>query len=138
MRRQRRQDTRPEVAIRRRLHAAGFRYRIGLKVPGMPRRSIDIAFTRTKTAIFVDGCFWHACPDHATWPQTNGTWWRQKLERNAARDRETDTSLRSAGWEVVRIWEHESPATAVERISRVLYLRAGSEASRAAPSIDSW
>ena len=124
MSRQRRQDTRPELVLRRLLHAAGLRYRVGLRVPGLGGRSIDIAFTRVKIAVFVDGCFWHVCPDHATWPQTNRQWWRRKLEGNVARDRDTDTRLRREGWEVIRIWEHESPSTAAERVSEAVRRRA--------------
>src|SRR4051794_11304330 len=101
MRRQKRIDTEPELGLRRALHARGLRYRVGVPVPGRPRRSMDIAFTRLRVAVFVDGCFWHACPDHATWPRRNGSWWRDKLEANVRRDRDTDAALEAAGWIVV-------------------------------------
>ncbi len=76
----------------------------------MPRRSIDIAFPGIKVAVFLDGCFWHGCPQHATSPKANADWWRQKLDRNIARDRETNEHLVEAGWTVLRFWEHQDPA----------------------------
>jgi DNA mismatch endonuclease (patch repair protein) len=120
MSRQKRQDTGPELAIRRMLHAIGLRYRVAWRIPGMPRRSIDIAFTRFKVAVFVDGCFWHSCPVHRTSPAANGAWWANKLETNRLRDATTDAHLASSGWTVVRIWEHEKPVDAVDRIAEAL------------------
>ncbi|MEV7858184.1 very short patch repair endonuclease [Streptomyces hirsutus] len=110
MSRQSSRDTAPEVAVRRILHAAGLRYRVNVPVPGMPRRTIDIAFTKARIAIFLDGCFWHGCPQHATQPKANAAWWRAKLDKNMARDRETSEHLREQGWTVLRFWEHETPA----------------------------
>ncbi|WP_418961373.1 very short patch repair endonuclease [Streptomyces tritici] len=122
MSRQASKDTAAELAVRRLLHAAGLRYRVEYPVPGMARRRIDIAFTGVKLAVLIDGCFWHGCPEHATQPKSNAEWWRQKLDRNMARDIETTEHLSAAGWEVLRFWEHEAPgdvalrvATAVER-----------------------
>ena len=86
---------------------------------------MDVVFTRAKVAVFIDGCFWHVCPEHATWPKTNATWWRNKLEGNVARDRETDERLKDLGWEVVRIWEHVDPLAAAVRVEEVLRRRAG-------------
>ncbi len=120
MARQARADTEPELALRRLLHAAGLRFRVGLKVPGMPRRTIDVAFTRAKVAVFVDGCFWHSCPQHATKPAANDAWWAQKLARNVERDAETTASLQAAGWQVVRVWEHEAPEDAALRLTELL------------------
>jgi DNA mismatch endonuclease (patch repair protein) len=117
---QRRAGTMPEAALRRALHARSHRYRVGLPVPGRSRRTIDIAFTRSKVAVFVDGCFWHRCPEHATTPKANGTWWAVKLAKNVARDLDTDEHLRAAGWTVVRIWEHEPLDRAVERVETAL------------------
>ncbi|GAA2147023.1 hypothetical protein GCM10009844_23810 [Nocardioides koreensis] len=88
---------------------------------------MDVGFTRLKIAVFVDGCFWHSCPDHATWPRDNGEWWRQKLLTNVARDRDTDQVLRDSGWEVIRIWEHELPEDAAERVGDVVCRRRGSD-----------
>ena len=118
MSRQRRRDTDPEMALRRRLHALGYRYRVDAPIPGLPRRRADLIFTRAKVAVFVDGCFWHCCPTHTTAPQNNAAWWAEKLRRNVARDAETDAHLRDIGWTVVRIWEHESVDDAVDRVRR--------------------
>jgi DNA mismatch endonuclease, patch repair protein len=125
MSRQRRRDTKPEMTIRRLLHAMGLRFRVTLPIPGMPRRTIDIAFTRARVAVFVDGCFWHVCPEHATSPAANSQWWSRKLSTNQARDVATNERLTSLGWRVVRIWEHEDPVEAADRIAAVV--RAGSD-----------
>ncbi|MEU1348118.1 very short patch repair endonuclease [Streptomyces sp. NPDC005795] len=109
MSRQANRDTAPEVAVRKLLHASGYRYRVNQRVPNMARRTIDIAFTRAKVAIFLDGCFWHGCPEHATRPKANGEWWGEKLDRNKKRDAETTTHLEAEGWTVLRFWEHEPP-----------------------------
>lgn len=108
MSRQARKDTGPELAVRRLLHRSGLRYRVNVPVPGMPRRTMDISFSRARVAVFLDGCFWHGCPQHATSPKANAEWWRTKLDRNMARDRETDEHLAGQGWTVLRFWEHES------------------------------
>ncbi|MCX5382228.1 very short patch repair endonuclease [Streptomyces sp. NBC_00083] len=117
MSRQGSRDTVPEVAVRKLLHAAGLRYRVNVPVPGMPRRTIDIAFGRAKIAVFMDGCFWHGCPQHATHPKANAEWWRTKLDKNMARDRETSEHLIAAGWTVLRFWEHESPEIVAQEIA---------------------
>ncbi|MFJ6646819.1 very short patch repair endonuclease [Streptomyces sp. NPDC091290] len=112
-----RRDTKPERLIRSMLHAAGKRYRVDLRLQlegARPRP--DIVFTRARVAVFVDGCFWHCCPEHGRQPGVNGGYWAPKLERNVARDRAADEALTAAGWTVVRIWEHEAPEEAVERI----------------------
>lgn len=109
-------DTVPEIAIRKLLHAKGLRYRVNLPVVPERRRRADIVFTSRRVAVFVDGCFWHGCPEHATRPKANSEWWSLKLARNIERDRETDCLLSEAGWTVVRIWEHEDPAAAVEKL----------------------
>ncbi|MEU4359575.1 very short patch repair endonuclease [Streptomyces virginiae] len=117
MSRQVSRDTAQEVAVRRLLHAAGLRYRVNLPVPGMRRRTIDIAFTRARIAVFLDGCFWHGCPQHATRPKANAEWWRAKLEKNMSRDRETTAHLEDAGWTVLRFWEHELPDEVARKIA---------------------
>ncbi|MFI0988254.1 very short patch repair endonuclease [Streptomyces exfoliatus] len=106
MSRQASKDTAAELAVRRLLHAAGLRYRVEYPVPGMARRRIDVAFTSVKVAVLIDGCFWHGCPEHATHPKANAEWWRQKLDRNMARDEETTEHLKAQGWVVLRFWEH--------------------------------
>jgi DNA mismatch endonuclease (patch repair protein) len=116
MRANRRRDTGPEMALRRELHRRGLRFRVDhAPLPGIPRRA-DIVFTRARVAVFVDGCFWHACPDHGNLPRTNRDWWRTKLELNVARDRRTDEAFRERGWRVIRIWEHETLDAAVDRV----------------------
>ncbi|MFI1724018.1 very short patch repair endonuclease [Streptomyces sp. NPDC020489] len=123
MSRQLSKDTGAELAVRRLLHAAGLRYRVEYPVPGMARRRIDVAFPRAKVAVLIDGCFWHGCPVHATHPRANADWWRQKLDRNMARDVETTEHLRAQGWEVLRFWEHESPRHVADEVRRVVMRR---------------
>lgn len=112
--------TGPEIAMRRRLHAAGLRFRVAYPVPGRPRRTIDIAFTRQRLAVFVDGCFWHGCPLHGATPATNSAFWRAKVEENTARDRDTDDHLTKVGWTVMRFWEHVPPEDAAEAVRTAL------------------
>ena len=115
-RRQRARDTAPELALRQLLHARGLRYRVDVApLPGLRRRA-DVVFTRARLAVFVDGCFWHRCPQHGTSPRSNADWWRVKLDRNVQRDRDTDRALADAGWRVLRVWEHERPDTAAELV----------------------
>lgn len=133
MSRQASRDTAPEVAVRKLLHASGYRYRVNERVPGMSRRTIDIAFTRAKVAVLIDGCFWHGCPTHATQPKANAEWWREKLERNMARDRETTAHLESEGWKVLRFWEHESAEEVAGRIVATVGPPSASKAGRAVP-----
>lgn len=112
MSRQRRRDTAPEIALRRELHRRGLRFRVDHPLPAMPRRRGDLVFTRARLVVFVDGCFWHACPEHGTQPTTRAEWWLEKLARNVNRDRDTDSRLAAEGWTVLRIWEHEDPTVA--------------------------
>lgn len=102
----RRRDTAPELAVRRLVHAAGLRYRVDFAPLGGRRRA-DIVFTRRRIAVFIDGCYWHGCPEHATHPKRNADYWGPKLARNIERDRETDELLRAAGWIALRFWEHQ-------------------------------
>lgn len=102
-------------------------------VPDMPRRTIDIAFSRARIAVFMDGCFWHGCPVHATRPRANAEWWREKLAKNMARDHETTERLKEAGWTVLRFWEHEAPedvAQQVVKARRTAPVSTGSSRSR--------
>ncbi|MBL8750114.1 MAG: DNA mismatch endonuclease Vsr [Planctomycetes bacterium] len=119
MRHTARRDTPAELAVRRLVHRAGLRYRIDRAPFAGIRRRADLVFARARVAVFVDGCFWHCCPKHATWPKANAAWWRAKLLGNVARDRDTDRVLREAGWRVVRIWEHEEPGRAAARVRSV-------------------
>jgi DNA mismatch endonuclease (patch repair protein) len=120
MSRARRRDTAPEVAIRGEAHRRGLRYRVDAPLPGLPRRRADMVFPRRHVAVFVDGCFWHSCPVHATTPTANREWWTAKLARNEERDRHTDEHLRGLGWTVLRFWEHEDPVAAVDVIERTV------------------
>lgn len=87
------------------------------------RRRADVVFTKEKVAVYVDGCFWHSCPEHATVPKSNRDWWVDKLAANVRRDRDTDERLRAAGWEVIRVWEHADPSEAADAIEQVVRSR---------------
>lgn len=113
-------DTGPELAVRRTLHAAGLRYRLQVAaIPGL-RRTIDIAFPRQHVAIFIDGCYWHGCPEHYSSPKANAEFWREKVERNRARDADTTARLEAAGWTVLRFWTHQTPASIAAQIETVV------------------
>ena len=100
-------DTKPERALRSLVHAAGLRYRVAAKpLPGI-RRTADLLFRPTRVAVFVDGCYWHGCPEHFVPPKTNPDYWQEKIGRNVQRDRDTDARLVEAGWLVLRFWEHQ-------------------------------
>ncbi len=109
-------DTKPELALRRALHALGLRYFVDRAPLSEMRRRADLVFPRARVAVYVHGCFWHGCPEHGTWPANNAEWWRKKIEANQARDLDTAQRLRDAGWEPVEVWEHEDPAEAAQRI----------------------
>jgi DNA mismatch endonuclease (patch repair protein) len=109
-------DTSPELAVRRLLHAQGLRYRVNYRPLKELRRTADIAFTRKKIAVLIDGCFWHGCPDHYTRPGTNREFWDAKVERNKTRDGDTDRALSAAGWTVLRFWEHQSAEEVADTI----------------------
>jgi DNA mismatch endonuclease (patch repair protein) len=116
-------NTKPELVLRRELHRLGLRYYIHRRpVPGL-RRQADVVFPRVKVAVFVDSCFWHGCPEHASWPKSNAQWWRDKIEMTRARDRDTDQRLREAGWLPVRIWEHECLEDAAGRVAAEVRVR---------------
>ena len=117
---QRRTGTAPELLLRRELHRRGRRFRVHCAIPGLPRRRADVVFTRWRLAVFVDGCFWHACPLHGVLPRSNSEWWTWKLANNRARDVDTDQRLEGLGWRVLRIWEHEPPGSACDRVESAL------------------
>lgn len=121
MRANRSRDTKPEMLIRRELHRRGRRFRVAYRpLPEDRRRTVDIAFTRLKVAVHIDGCFWHGCEDHFIPPKTNSEYWQQKIAGNRARDLDTDSRLEAQGWTVLRFWEHEDPAEVVAVIEGVL------------------
>ena len=109
-----RRDTGPELRLRQELHRRGLRYRVDIRPLPTLRRKADLVFTRAQVAVFVDGCFWHSCPDHLSLPKSNGEWWRSKLEGTKIRDADTNAKLRAADWLVIRVWEHEDPACAAD------------------------
>lgn len=113
-------DTGPELALRRVLHAQGLRYFVNRRpLPGL-RRTADIVFPRRKVAVFVDGCFWHGCPEHHTRAKTNVDFWANKVVSNRRRDEETNNLLEAQGWTVIRVWAHEPVGEAAERVLAAL------------------
>lgn len=117
----RRRDTKPELALRSALHRAGLRYRCDFRID-LPAGRVrpDIVFTRRRVAIFVDGCFWHSCPDHGSRPKTNQPYWSPKLAKNVERDLRNTGLLEAAGWRVVRIWEHLNAEAALREVTEAL------------------
>lgn len=120
MSRQRRRDTGCEMAVRKILHAEGMRYRVDFRPLTGERFRVDIGWKKYRLAVFIDGCFWHGCPDHGTLPKSNSEWWADKLTANAQRDERTDKVLRANGWTVLRFWEHEEPDLVASSIRRHL------------------
>jgi DNA mismatch endonuclease (patch repair protein) len=124
MRGNRRRDTRPERLIRSELHRRGLRFRVDLTL-ALPEGRVrpDLVFTRQRVAVFVDGCYWHACPVHLKPSHSNVAYWSTKLARNVARDRANDRALRASGWQVLRIWEHQPVDEAVATVLAALASR---------------
>jgi DNA mismatch endonuclease (patch repair protein) len=120
MRGNRSRDTSPEMALRSAVHARGLRYRVCARPVPQLRRTADLVFSGPRIAVFVDGCFWHGCPDHYRPSTRNSSFWIKKLNENRQRDQETDRLLDAAGWTVIRIWEHEQPQEAAKRIERAV------------------
>ena len=118
MRSNRGRDTSPEVALRSELHRRGLRFRTRTTIRLGDRRwtQPDLVFTRARLAVFVDGCFWHSCPQHASQPRANSGYWEPKLAGNVVRDRDTDRRLAGLGWQVLRAWEHEDPLEVADRV----------------------
>ncbi|GAB2464555.1 very short patch repair endonuclease [Xylanimonas ulmi] len=120
MRGNRSRDTQPELAVRRALHARGYRYRVDIRPEPTLRRTADLVFTRARVVVLIDGCFWHGCPDHCRIPATHTDYWQAKIAGNMRRDAETTAALEARGWSVVRIWEHEDPQDAADRVEPLL------------------
>ena len=117
MRRMPTKNSTPEIRLRRSLHALGLRYRLHRKeLPGKP----DIALGPSKIAVFVDGCYWHNCPEHGTIPKNNHEWWKEKFQRNRERDNRKDAQLKEMGWLPIHVWEHEDPDTAARNIEKLV------------------
>lgn len=131
MRRTRRRDTAPELALRRELHRRGLRYLVDAAPAGTNRRRrADVVLRGSRIALFVDGCFSHSCPVHLHLPRANATWWAVKLASITARDRDTDAHLRAHGWLPVRVWEHEPVGVAADRIVALHHRRRAERLTR--------
>jgi DNA mismatch endonuclease (patch repair protein) len=129
-----RANTRIELALRRELHRLGLRYRVHFRaLPGTP----DIALTKARVAVFVDGCFWHRCPEHGTSPKNNSTWWAAKLAGNVERDRRKDVQLEELGWIPIHVWEHEDPVAAAAQIFKIWQERLVPSAGQTGEASDS-
>lgn len=113
-------DTAPEMAVRQAVHRRGLRYRVSVRPEPSLRRTADLVFTRRRVAVFVDGCFWHGCPEHHTVAKQNADFWASKVVTNTARDRDTDFQLVTAGWTVLRYWEHEPAENVASDIACVV------------------
>ncbi|HKO38077.1 MAG TPA: very short patch repair endonuclease [Solirubrobacterales bacterium] len=124
MRRNPRRDSRAEVALRKALHRRGLRFRVDMPIK-VESRTVrpDVVFSRARLAVFVDGCFWHCCPEHGNAPRANTSYWGPKLAKNVQRDRLVDAGLTAAGWGVLRAWEHEDPEEVADRVATA-YARA--------------
>ena len=109
-------DTKPELRVRSLVHKRGMRYRVNQRPLPRVRRTADIVFRRARVAVYIDGCFWHGCDQHYKEPKTNTPYWRDKIDGNRRRDRETDELLEAEGWLVLRFWEHEDPAEVAETV----------------------
>jgi DNA mismatch endonuclease (patch repair protein) len=123
MRANRSRDTRPELLLRSALHARGLRFRVTVRPLPALNRTADIVFRPARVAVFVDGCFWHGCPTHRVAPRANADYWAEKIHRNRDRDRHTDAELAAAGWQVIRVWEHDDAADAAARIADAVQQR---------------
>jgi len=128
-------DNAMERSVRSALHLRGLRFRVHVPVP-QTRRTIDIAFTRARVAVFIDGCFWHGCPLHGTAPKKNDVWWREKLAANRQRDQDTVERLTRLGWAVMRIWEHEKIDTAASQIEERVRARLAADPNERRPRPD--
>jgi DNA mismatch endonuclease (patch repair protein) len=120
-------DTKPEVELRQHLRLLGMTgYRVDRPLPAElgVRRKADVTFVGARVAVFVDGCYWHGCPEHFRPSGKNEAWWRAKIERTRARDAETSRLLQSIGWLVVRVWEHERPQDAAEDVAAIVRAQA--------------
>ena len=124
-------DTAPEMAVRREVHRRGYRFRVDRAPLRSLRCRADLVFGGDQLAVFVDGCFWHGCPEHMSWPKANRDWWKAKIAATVARDRRNDSILSESGWTVLRVWEHDPPQLAADLVADTLAaLRSGSSQRR--------
>jgi DNA mismatch endonuclease (patch repair protein) len=120
MRGNRSRNTMPELAVRSAVHRRGLRYRVSARPLPYLRRSADLVFTTAKVAVFIDGCYWHGCPQHYVPAKTNIAYWSEKIERNRSRDADTDSRLIAQGWLPLRIWAHVGPEQAAELVAQAV------------------
>ncbi len=120
LRLQKSRNTLCELALRSRLHRLGLRFRVHRKLLPDTQRTADVVFGPLKIAVFVDGCFWHGCRRHIGWPKSNIDWWKQKIDRNRKRDKDTDRRLKQAGWTVIRVWEHDDPSLVASHVLKII------------------
>ena len=113
-------DTKPEMAVRSAVHRRGMRFRVSARPQPELARTADLVLRKTRIAVFVDGCFWHGCPDHHTQPATNSRYWTDKIARNIERDIETNAYLQKTGWTVLRFWEHEDPEAVADQVQQAV------------------
>lgn len=109
-------DTKPELLVRRSAHALGLRYRVNARPEPSLNRTADLLFTRARVAVFIDGCYWHGCPEHCVLPATNAEFWAAKIDRNRERDLDTTVRLEALGWRVMRFWSHDRPDRVAQAI----------------------
>ncbi|MDJ0106334.1 very short patch repair endonuclease [Rhodococcus erythropolis] len=129
-------DTKPELRVRQIVHSLGLRYRVAARPLKDRRFTADLVFTRARVAVFVDGCFWHACPEHYRLPKTNRDYWAKKTAVNQAHDRQVIASLVDAGWIAMRFWEHENPTEVAHAIKRQVDSRSQSRTERTMRSLE--
>lgn len=129
-------DTKPELAVRRACHARGLRYRVDARPMPTLRRRADLVFPTERVAVFVDGCYWHGCPEHYVASKSNTDYWSEKIERNMKRDLDTDEALSAGGWEVVRVWQHENPDAAAEVVAVIVRARREEAREAAVPRVE--
>ena len=113
-------DTKPELLVRRAAHALGLRYRVNARPEPSLNRTADLLFPRAKVAVFIDGCYWHGCPEHCVLPATNAEFWAAKIDRNRERDRDTTAQLKALGWAVLRFWSHERAEVVAQTIRKAV------------------
>ncbi|MXV99287.1 MAG: very short patch repair endonuclease [Acidimicrobiaceae bacterium] len=113
-------DTKPELAVRSAVHRRGIRFRVSVRPQPELARTADMVLRKSRIAVFVDGCFWHGCPDHWTQPATNSQYWANKITDNTRRDTETTAYLQQAGWTVLRFWEHEDPEAVADQVQQAM------------------
>jgi DNA mismatch endonuclease (patch repair protein) len=120
-------DTKPEMAVRSAVHRRGIRFRVSARPQPELARTADLVLRKTRIAVFVDGCYWHGCPEHHTQPATNPEYWSDKIARNIERDQETTAYLQQTGWTVMRFWEHEDPEAVADIVQEAVqsYLSGG-------------